>query len=101
MFSRIFLAGSIFQIIAIVLSSAIRGEGDPATAFAASVSGIGINLVLNPVFIFVLKMGIAGSALATTIGELVSCAWLLLHYARGASLLRLCRTSLSLDRGSS
>jgi putative MATE family efflux protein len=96
-FSRIFLAGSLFQIVAEVLGSTIRSEGKPAISLAASISGFGINLVLNPLFIFAFKMGIAGSALATTIGGFVSCAWLLQHYARGKSLLRLRRSSLRLD----
>lgn len=96
-FTRIFLAGSLFQIIAIVLGSVVRGEGDPATAVGANLTGIGINILLNPLFIFVLRMGIAGSALATTIGEAVSCVWLFVHYARGASLLRIHANSLRLD----
>ena len=96
-FTRIFLAGSLFQIIAIVLGSVVRGEGDPGTAVAANLVGIGINIILNPLFIFGLRMGVAGSAIATTIGEGVSCAWLFIHYARGASLLHLHRDSLRPD----
>jgi putative MATE family efflux protein len=96
-FCSIFLAGSLFQVMTIVLSSTIRAEGDPATALAANLTGIGINILLNPLFIFALKLGIAGSALATTTGELVSCLWLLIRYLRGASLLHLRRDSLRLD----
>ncbi|MGA2477288.1 MAG: MATE family efflux transporter, partial [Spirochaetia bacterium] len=72
-FTRVFLVGIFFQIIAMTLSSIVRAQGDPVTAFLTTVIGVAINLVLNPLFIFVLKLGVAGSALATSIGELVGC----------------------------
>jgi Na+-driven multidrug efflux pump len=67
-FSRIFLVGSIFQILSQVLGSTVRSEGSPGTALGAS---LGVNFLLNPLFIFVLKVGVAGSALATTMGGLL------------------------------
>jgi putative MATE family efflux protein len=88
-FTRIFLVGIFFQIVAMTLSSIVRAEGDPATALVTTVIGVAINLVLNPLFIFVLKLGVAGSALATSIGELVGCVWLLLYFLTKRSALPL------------
>jgi putative efflux protein, MATE family len=93
-FSRIFLVGSLFQVIGLVLASAVRAEGDPSTALVATLGGVAINLVLNPLFIFVLKLGVAGSALATTIGEACSCAYVGAYYAKGKGQLALHRASL-------
>ena len=57
-FTRVFLVGIFFQIIAMTLSSIVRAQGDPVTAFLTTVIGVAIDLVLNPLFIFVLKLGL-------------------------------------------
>jgi putative MATE family efflux protein len=88
-FTRVFLVGMFFQIVGMTLSSIVRAEGDPATALVTTVVGVAINLVLNPVFIFMLKMGVAGSALATSIGAFVGCAWLVLYFLARRSALPL------------
>lgn len=55
-----------------VTNSMIRADGSPAYAMIAILSGAIINLILDPVFIYALKWGIAGAAWATAIGQLVS-----------------------------
>lgn len=47
----------------------IRADGSPRYSMICNITGAVINIILNPTFIFVLHMGIAGSALATVIGE--------------------------------
>ena len=96
-FTHVFLVGIFFQIIAMTLSSIVRAEGDPVTAFLTTVIGVAINLVLNPLFIFVLKLGVAGSALATSLGELVGCLWLLGYFLARRSALPLRRANLRPD----
>jgi putative MATE family efflux protein len=96
-FTLVFLVGIFFQNIAMTLASIVRAQGDPATAFLATVIGVAINVVLNPLFIFVLKLGVAGSALATTIGELVGCVWLLAYFLARRSALPLRRAALRPD----
>jgi putative MATE family efflux protein len=98
-FTRVFLVGIFFQIIAMTLSSIVRAQGDPATAFLTTIIGVAINLVLNPLFIFVLKLGVAGSALATSIGELVGCLWLLLYFLARRGALPLRRAALRPEGG--
>jgi Na+-driven multidrug efflux pump len=71
------------------LNNMIRGQGDPVTALFTMVISAGVNCVLNPVFIFGLKLGIAGSALATDIAQAVVVVWLLLVYLRTKTGLRL------------
>ena len=55
-----------------VMNSMIRADGSPSYAMAAMLAGAIINLILDPVFIYILKWGIAGAAWATAIGQIAS-----------------------------
>lgn len=55
-----------------VMNSMIRADGSPTFAMIAMLSGAVINLILDPVFIYICKWGIAGAAWATAIGQAVS-----------------------------
>ena len=55
-----------------VMNSMIRADGSPTYAMVAMLTGAIINIVLDPVFIFLLKWGIAGAAWATVIGQSAS-----------------------------
>ena len=59
-------------LLGAVMNSAIRADGSPAYAMTAVLSGAIINIILDPVFIFLLHWGIAGAAWATAIGQSVS-----------------------------
>ncbi len=71
-YGRIILIGAPFMIIYTALSSFIRADGSPKYSMTILVIGAVINLILDPIFIFPLKMGVAGGALATIIGQFVS-----------------------------
>jgi putative MATE family efflux protein len=79
-FTSVYLPGMFLNILSFSLNNMIRGQGDPVTALLTMVISCGVNCALNPLFIFGLHMGIAGSALATDIAQLVSCTWLLAVY---------------------
>ena len=55
-----------------IMNSMIRADGSPTYAMIAMLVGAVVNIVLDPVFIFVLKWGIAGAAWATVIGQTMS-----------------------------
>ena len=55
-----------------VMNSMIRADGSPAYAMVAMMTGAVINLILDPLFIYVLDWGIAGAAWATAIGQIAS-----------------------------
>ena len=55
-----------------VMNSMIRADGSPAYAMVAMLTGAVTNLILDPVFIYVMKWGIAGAAWATAIGQVAS-----------------------------
>ena len=56
-------------ILCNMMNSVIRADGSPTWAMAAMLSGALTNIILDPLFIFVLKMGMTGAALATIIGQ--------------------------------
>lgn len=72
-YGRIILAGAPFMILYTGLSAIIRADGSPKYSMICLVSGAIINLILDPLFIFTFDMGVAGGALATIIGQFVSC----------------------------
>ncbi len=69
---RIIAAFFPFYLLFNVMNSMIRADGNPAYAMIAILTGAITNIILDPVFIFVLKWGIAGAAWATAIGQFLS-----------------------------
>lgn len=69
---RIVAAFFPFYLLSCVMNSMIRADGSPTYAMLAMLTGAVINIVLDPVFIFLLKWGIAGAAWATVIGQSAS-----------------------------
>ena len=61
----------IYLLIA-VLNSMIRADGSPTYAMFGMLTGAVVNIILDPIFIFLLKWGIAGAAWATVIGQIAS-----------------------------
>lgn len=69
---RIVAAFFPFYLLLSVMNSMIRADGSPTYAMAAMLTGAIINIILDPIFIFLLKWGIAGAAWATAIGQVAS-----------------------------
>ncbi|MDR1653551.1 MAG: MATE family efflux transporter [Prevotellaceae bacterium] len=74
-FMHIILAGNVISHIYFGLNAVLRASGQPEKAMYATLFTVGINLILNPLFIFVFKWGIRGSALATIISQCVMLVW--------------------------
>ncbi len=71
---RIIVAFFPFYLLLNVMNSMIRAYGSPTYAMIAMSLGAVINIILDPIFIFVLDWGIEGAAIATAIGQVVSFA---------------------------
>lgn len=71
----IYLLGTVFVEIALGLNPFIIAQGRSTTAMMSIVIGAVINIVLDPIFIFVFHMGVKGAAIATVISQAVSAAW--------------------------
>ncbi|MCG8482830.1 MAG: MATE family efflux transporter [Clostridia bacterium] len=76
----VFSLFSIFYIITIVFENAVRNDGEPKKAMISLILGAVTNTVLNYVFIFIFSWGLKGAALATGIGQIVSCVYLTSHF---------------------
>ena len=74
---NIFLIGTIFSMTSTGLNGYINAQGFPKIGMFSVIIGAVINIVLDPIFIFVFDMGVAGAALATIISQAVSAAWVL------------------------
>lgn len=71
-YGRIIILGAPFMITYSVLSNIIRADGSPKYSMVMLVIGAIINIILDPIFIFVFDMGVKGGAVATVIGQVVS-----------------------------
>lgn len=61
-----------FMMISAAINSMIRADGSPKYAMFSMVIGAILNVILDPVFIFIFKMGVQGAAIATVIGQIAS-----------------------------
>ena len=71
-YMEIILLGNIMTHIYYGLNSMLRSIGHPRISMYATILAVSLNVVLDPIFIFVLDMGVRGAALATILSQLVS-----------------------------
>lgn len=84
-YMRIIVAGIPFYVLTSGLNGTIRADGAPAYAMKATALGAVMNLVLDPVAIFVFHMGVRGAALATIAGQLGSYLMTVLYFRKPKS----------------
>jgi putative MATE family efflux protein len=91
-FMFIILIGNIITHLYFGLNNVLRASGHPKKAMALTILTVVINAILAPFFIFVMKWGIQGTAVATVIAQLVALLWQikmfgnkneLLHFSKG------------------
>ena len=70
-YGRIIVFGSFFMIIYSGLSQIIRADGSPKYSMICLLVGAILNIILDPIFIFVFKMGVEGAAIATVISQVL------------------------------
>lgn len=71
-----------FYMFGQAMNPVIRADGNPAFAMVSTLVGAVINIILDPVFIFVFKWGMMGAAVATVIGQVVTAIlaiWYIFH----------------------
>ena len=71
-YSKIVVAGTIFLVFNNISTGILNGEGNTKRSMYANVSGTLINIVLDPIFIYVLDLGISGAAYATVLSMAIS-----------------------------
>ena len=88
-YGRIYILGSVFVLIVMGMNTFITTQGFAKTSMLTTVIGAVINIVLDPIFIFVLDMGVTGAALATVLSQAVSAIWILKFLMGKKTILRL------------
>ena len=71
-YGGIIAIGLPFMMIGTTLNSIIRADGSPQYAMFSMVLGAVLNTILDPIFVFVLKMGVEGAAIATVISQIAT-----------------------------
>ena len=71
-YGRIIVIGLPFMIVGISLNSIIRADGNPKYSMASMCIGAILNVILDPIFIFIFKMGVQGAAIATVISQILT-----------------------------
>ena len=77
-YMTIYTLGTFFALLSMGMNYFITAQGYPGLGMATTLIGAVVNIVLDPVFIFLLHMNIAGAALATVLAQLSSCVFVLL-----------------------
>lgn len=92
----IYLVGTVFVQLALGLNTFISAQGKALVAMLSVLIGAILNICLDPVFIFVLHMGVKGAALATILSQAVSAAWVVGFLLSRRSGLRIRRKNMAL-----
>lgn len=92
----IICAGLPFYMIGQGLNGSIRADGSPRYAMACTLAGAIANLILDPVFIFLLDLGVKGAAAATVVGQILTFV-LSVRYCFHAKVFRIDRASIRPD----
>ena len=96
-YGRIILIGAPFMITYSAIASIIRADGSPKYSMILLVVGAIINIILDPIFIFTFNMGVKGGAIATVIGQIVSCIIALVYIPKIKSV-KLEKSDFKLDK---
>lgn len=86
---QVYLIGTIFVQLSLGLNPFISCQGHAKTAMISILIGAVLNIILDPVFIFVLDMGVKGAALATIISQGLSAIWILSFLVSKKSSIKL------------
>ncbi len=88
-YGRIYVLGSAAVLTVMGMNTFITTQGFAKISMLTTVIGAVINIVLDPILIFVLDMGVAGAAVATVMSQLVSAIWILRFLTGKQTILKL------------
>lgn len=85
-YTSIYIISSIFNVFNVTMNNIVTSEGAAKTTMFALLTGAALNMILDPVFIYVLDLGVAGAAIATAISQIVSTSVYLTYIFRKKSV---------------
>ena len=95
---QIVLIGNVFISLCYSFNNMMRASGYPKKAMVTMLIGAVLNIILDPIFIFVFKLGIAGVAWATVISMFVGTFFVMHHFVQKGSLIRLRKENIRLNK---
>lgn len=96
-YMRIYSFGTIFAQLSVGLNYFINTQGFAKYGMLTLLIGGILNIVLDPFFIFVMNMGVAGAALATIISQFVSCIWVMKFLLGKKTIIKIKKENMKLD----
>lgn len=88
-YMNIYAIGTVFVQLTLGMNAFITAQGFTKISMVSVVVGAASNLILDPIFIYVLGMGVKGAALATVISQALSCVWVIAFLRSKRSILLL------------
>lgn len=96
-YARIYILGGVFVNIVMGLNPFITTQGFAKVSMLTTVIGAVINIILDPVFIFVFDLGVQGAAIATILSQAVGALWILRFLTGSKTVLRLKKNNMKMD----
>lgn len=96
-YARIYIFGSIFVLIVLGMNLFITTQGFTKISMMTTLIGAIINVILDPIFIFVFDMGVRGAAIATVLSQAVGAIWVLRFLTGEKTILKLKLSNMKLD----
>ena len=96
-YARIYILGSIFVLVVMGMNTFITTQGFAKISMMTTVIGAVINIVLDPIFIYLLNMGVKGAALATVRSQAGGAVWILRFLTGKKTTLRLKLSNMKLQ----
>ncbi|NDV78568.1 MATE family efflux transporter [Dysgonomonas sp. 511] len=96
-FMTYLLPGNIFLTMCFNFNSMMRASGYPTKAMYTMLIGVVANIIIAPIFIFVLEWGIKGAAIATIISMFIGLCFVMHHFMNQNSMLRLRKKNIGFN----
>ncbi len=97
-YGRIYILGSIAVLVVMGMNPFLTTQGFAKMSMMTTVIGAVINIILDPIFIFVFDMGVAGAACATILSQLVGALWILKFLTGKQTILKLKASNMPLKK---
>lgn len=95
-YMTIYLFGTIFVLISLGMNSFINSQGFAKIGMCTVLIGAILNIVLDPIFIFVFELGVKGAAIATVISQFISALWTIYFLTGNKTILKLKKKNMRL-----
>ena len=95
-YMTIYLFGTIFVLISLGMNSFINSQGFAKIGMCTVLIGAILNIVLDPIFIFVFELGVKGAAIATVISQFISALWTIYFLTGNKTILKLKKKNMKL-----